>query len=124
MMLMLLVSTNVLAVDWVKTGEADSFTNYVDPQSIRRTGNIVRVWSLSDHKSGQVLASIRYLSKLTKVEYDCFEDTMREIDLYFYAEKMGTGDIVFSLPNFTKPATSLPPGSVAAAELKAVCATK
>ena len=55
MMLMLLVSTNVLAVDWVKVSEAVDFNDYVDSQSIRRDGNKVRAWTLSDYKSGKVL---------------------------------------------------------------------
>ena len=126
MMLMLLVSTNVLAVDWVKTGGTDDFTHYVDPQSIRRDGNKVRAWMLMDYKSGQVLSDnkTRYLSEVNRMEFDCFEDTSRKIDVYLYSEKMGKGDIVISVPNLTNPAASLPPGSVGATELKAVCATK
>ena len=58
------------------------------------------------------------------MEFDCFEDTVRSMDIYEYSGKMGKGDIVLSIPNITDPATSLTPGSVGATELKAVCATK
>jgi hypothetical protein len=124
MMLLLLVSTNVFAVDWVKTGENDNFTHYVDPQSIRRAGNKVKVWELWDYKSGQLLVDKRYLSLLAKFEFDCFEDTSRTLDAYNYSGKMGTGDIVLSRPNLTKPAESVLPGSTGETELKAVCAVK
>ena len=127
MMLMLLVSTKVLAVDWVKVSESadGSFTGYVDPQSIRRIGNKVRAWTLKDLKSDKkVVGSTRFLSMATRNEYDCFEDTHRTIDIYEYSAKMGTGDIVSSIPNITDPAISVPPGSFFAAELKLVCATK
>jgi TolB-like protein len=89
MMLMLLVSTNVLAVDWVKVGTRQN-THYVDSQSIRRDGNKVRAWTLADYKSGT------FLSILEKAEFDCFEDTMRVLDAYAYSGNMGTGDIVHS----------------------------
>ena len=124
--LLLLVSTNVLAVDWVVAAGTDDFTDYIDLQSIRRDGNKVRAWTLSDYKSGKVLRDnkTRYLSEVNRMEFDCFEDTSRKIDLYLYSEKMEKGDIVISVPNLTNPATSLPPGSVGATELKIACATK
>jgi hypothetical protein len=124
MMLLLLVSTNVFATDWVKAGENDKFTNYVDSQSIRRDGNKVRAWTLDDYKSGQVLADnkTRYLSTVARQEFDCFEDTVRTFDRHGYSEKMGTGDIVISSQNLTEPAVSLPPGSMGATVFKAVCA--
>ena len=126
MMLMLLVSTNVLAVDWVKTGGTDDFDKYLNPQSIRRDGNKVKVWTLKDYKSGQVLGDnkTRFFSDVLRYEYDCFEDTNRLIDLYSYSGKMGQGDIVLSIPNVTIPAGSVIPGSIGAATLKLVCATK
>ena len=126
MMLMLLVSTNVLAVDWVKVSESadHSYTFYVDPQSIRRDGNKVRVWVLTDYKSVKVSGNKTYLSSVARDEYDCFEDTQRNIDIHAYQEKMGTGGIVVSVQNRTEPAISLPPGSMGAETLKIVCATK
>lgn len=128
MTLLLLVSTNVLAVDWVKAGgvtEDGSFTNYVDPQSIRRNGNKVKLWSLNDFKSGKVLSNNKtYLSTVARQEFDCFEDTVRIIDAYFYSGKMGKGDIVLSNPNRTDLAESAPPGSIFEAALKIACATK
>ena len=126
MMLMLLVSTNVLAVDWVKIVENDAVTGYIDTQSIRRNGNKVRAWTLKNYKSGQVGAANNkiYLSAIIRSEYDCFEDTKRDIDIYAYSGTMGAGDIVFSAPNITKPAISAPPESDIEAVLKMVCVTK
>ncbi len=127
MMLLLLVSTNVFATDWVKAGENDNFTHYVDPQSIRRDGNKVRVWVLQDFKSGQVLDDnkTRFFSMVERDEFDCFEDTYRAIDIYYYSGKMGAGgDAVLSIPNITKPAISVIPRSAGNTQLKAVCATK
>ncbi|MFI3180216.1 MAG: hypothetical protein QX193_02000 [Methylococcales bacterium] len=127
MMLMLLVSTNVFAVDWIQVStDIENTDYYADTESIRRDGNKVRLWSLVNYKSGKVLADnkTRYLSKLNRDEYDCFEGTSRTIDVYWYSEKMGKGDVVLSIPNLTKPAISLPPGSVGETILKAVCAKK
>jgi hypothetical protein len=127
MMLLLLVSTNVFAVDWVAVagGNNDS-THYVDSQSIRRDGNKVKAWTLYDFKSGEVLGDnkTRYLSSLARLEFDCFEGTLREIDAYSYSGNMMKGDIVLSEPNLTMLPTSALPGSVGAIDLKLVCATK
>ena len=129
MTLMLLVSTNVFAVDWVKVAvSVDNTDVYVDPESIRRDGNKVRLWVLYDFKSVQgssaTRSSTRYSSKIHRKEYDCFEGASRDIDVYWYSEKMGKGDIVLSIPNLTEPAISLPPGSIGDAELKIACAKK
>jgi hypothetical protein len=125
MMLMLLVSTNVFAVDWVVAGGNDIFTHYVDPQSIKRDGNKVKAWVLYDFKSSQVgVGNKTSMSAVDRDEYDCFEDTVRSMDIYEYSGKMGTGDIVLSIPNLTQPAKSVIPGSTAATQLKLVCATK
>ena len=126
MMLLLLVSTNVLAVDWVKVGGAvdGSVTTYVDPQSIRKDGNKVRLWDLKDYNSGQVIGNKTFLSTIMRGEYDCFEYTKRSIDLYIYTGHMGGGNIVFSEQNQTDPAISAPPGSDFENVLKIVCPTK
>jgi hypothetical protein len=116
----------VFAVDWVESGEAGngSLTQYVDPQSIRRDGNKVRLWLLRDYKSVQVAGNKTHLSAVDRKEYDCFEDTVRTMDIYEYSGKMGKGDIVLSIPNVTNPAASVIPGSIAATNLKIACATK
>jgi hypothetical protein len=129
MMLSLLVSTNVLAVDWVKADEGTfagfRFTGYIDQQSIRRDGNKARLSTLHDLKSGKVLSNNKtYLSTVARSEYDCFENTVRAMDVNFYSGKMGTGDIVLSAPNRTDQTISVPQGSIFATELKIACATK
>lgn len=129
MMLMLLVSTNVFAVNWVKADEGTfagfRFTGYIDQQSIRRDGNKARLSTLHDLKSGKVLSNNKtYLSTVAQSEYDCFENTVRAMDVNFYSGKMGTGDIVLSAPNRTDQTISVPQGSIFATELKIACATK
>ena len=125
MMLMLLVSTNVFAVNWVEVGSGtfDSIS-YVDSESIRKDGNKIRAWILVDFNSVQVDDAKRYWSVLYRVEFDCFEGTSRMIDTYKYSEKMKYGDIVFSATNLTNPATSDIPGSIGEATLKVACAKK
>lgn len=126
-LLLLLVSTNVFAVDWFEVGEdEDGTSNYVDQQSIQRAGNKVKVWVLYDFKSGQLIGSskISYLSLLAKVEYDCFEYTQRKLDAYLYSGNMGNGDIILSETNITKPTRPVLPKSASASQLEISCSTK
>jgi hypothetical protein len=53
---MLVVSTSAIA-EWVAIGETEEkdLTVYADPTTIRKTGNIVKMWSLDDHKMAQKL---------------------------------------------------------------------
>lgn len=128
MVLLLLVSTNVFAVNWINagTGSDGKFTHYVDSQSIQRAGNKIIVWALYDYKSVQVFkkAKKRYLSNIGRAEYNCSEATVRTLDAYWYAGNMAGGDVILALPNLTDPAVPIVPGSTAEAKLKVLCPIK
>jgi hypothetical protein len=98
-------------------------TAYVDPDTIRRKGNLAKMWVLFDLKTERTLAGITFLSSKGLGEYDCTEEQSRTIASYQYAGQMGNGEIVDSNidPRKWEP---IIPGSVNQALLKVACGKK
>ena len=111
LVLTLFLTTSEAYAEWVKTDEQDTFTYYADPDTIRRNGNLVKMWELSDYKTIQTVAGKSILSFKVISEYDCAEEQIRILAEYGYSGQMGTGEIVFS---HTKPDNWAPamPGSM------------
>jgi len=96
LMLMLgILLCGTVQAEWVEIGVNDDVgtTFYVDPTSIRKSGNIVKVWSLSDYNKSQ--GQIPYMSIMLQREYDCIEERARQLHMTHYAKNMGEGDPVF-----------------------------
>ena len=65
---------------------------YVDPDSIRREGNLVTMWQLIDFKTMQGNRSPgRFLSTKTHKEFDCAEKRLRLLAFTEFSRHMGTG---------------------------------
>lgn len=124
-LLLLMVSTNVFA-EWTKvTGSSDGdMTVYVDFGTIKRKGNKVKMWDLFDFKTVQETAGTRYLSQLSRNEYDCEEEIKRMLNLYWYSGNMRNGETVTSQSNIKDDGTSIIPGSINEALLKVACDKK
>ena len=67
-------------------------TVYVDPDTIRRDGNLVTLWLLMDFKWMQGNRSpSRFLSTKTQKQYDCAEKRLRLLAFTEFSRNMGTG---------------------------------
>ena len=64
---------------------------YVDPDTIRRKGDLAKMWSLNDYKTGSSDGS---LSTKQQVEYDCTEERMRVLAIMGFSGNMGSGTLV------------------------------
>lgn len=109
-LLLAVMSTPVLA-EWVRAGEgdtdnfadvADNYDYYVDPAKIRRKGNIVKMWTLTDTKAPVVwyFKTFRGVENFRSVkilwEHDCAEEKARTLAVTKYSERMGKGSVVRS----------------------------
>ena len=89
-----IISSNVLA-DWtlVRTGKESD--EYVDSATIRISGNIAKMWSLTNISKN--IKNIRPGEKAFAVktvrEYDCKEHKSRALCVAWYNDYMGTGGI-------------------------------
>ena len=68
---------------------------YIDPDTIRREGNLVTVWQLIDFKLMQGdagdLEPHRFLSTKTHKQFDCVEKRLRLLAFTEFSGGMGTG---------------------------------
>jgi len=93
-----LVLSNVPAyAEWVAV-EKDYLlpglqTVYVDPDSIRREGNLVTLWQVIDFKwmQGSARGPTRFLSTKTHKQFDCAEQRLRLLAFTEFSHRMATG---------------------------------
>jgi hypothetical protein len=101
----LLLSNGPAHAEWVVVAEAgkkreDKMTVYVDPETIRRKGDLVNVWVLFDYdlvqRSGEGASSFMYLSNRHQEQFDCVEERSRWLAAAYISGNMGEGEVVFS----------------------------
>jgi hypothetical protein len=116
-----IVCASVAAPDlaeWVKVSESDTSIHYIDPDSIRKDGNLRKMWQITDLKQREEggVMSWRALH-----EYDCKEERLRLLSLSSHSNPMAGGVMLGSDDD---PSTwdAIPPGSILARVLKRVCA--
>ncbi len=97
-LILAVVSSSVMA-EWVEiagsaegTDETEVITVYADPETILKTGNRVKIWSLTDYKITE--EESRATSARQKDEYDCKEKKQRILFIAFYSGHMGKGETI------------------------------
>ena len=94
---LLVLSSGPADAEWVRFGTTDDgMTAYADPDTIRRKGELVKMWSLFDFQIMQYVEGIPSLSKKGQSEYDCAEERLRLLALVEYSGNMGKGNVVYT----------------------------
>lgn len=127
LLILLMFSTNALAEWTIATISSDfSGSVYVDFGTIKKKGHKVKMWSLFDFTSVHTYAedNTRYLSQMERYEYDCEEETSRQLDLYSYSGNMRQGDIVWSSRNIKDEPESIVPESIQEELFNIACGKK
>ncbi|MEP6959991.1 MAG: surface-adhesin E family protein [Nitrospirota bacterium] len=93
----LLLSTGPLYAEWELVSGDDSakLTVYVDRETIRRQGNLVKMWQLYDYKTVQTVAGDSLLSIQRHNEYNCTELRTRMLAYTWFSSNMGRGRVVY-----------------------------
>ena len=126
LLLLMISTTSVVFAEWTNVGgnETGDKTVYADYGNIKRKGNKVQMWSLYDLKKVVIIADVRFLSSMRRDEYDCEEETIRQLDSFKYSENMRGGELVYSQTNIKGEAESIPPDSLSGILLKIACDKK
>ena len=99
--LVLIAATPVWA-DWSFIAKTDSFNLYGESNTKRRTGNVVRVWSMADY---QAVQSIRlpppllwtnYQSMRELKEFDCGTHQHRSLKTMLFGVRLAKGDPIYT----------------------------
>ena len=95
MMLLAIMSSSAVA-EWVEVGTTSNETVilYADQATIDKTGNRVKMWSLSDYKTVRGSRDMQFMSMMEQNEYDCKEEKSRTRFLSVHSENMGKGNIL------------------------------
>jgi hypothetical protein len=97
---LLVLSSGVVYAEWVLTSGNDEsgLKVYIDPDSIRRQGNLAKMWQLYDYKNVQTVAGDSLLSIKRFNEYDCTAERTRMLGYTWFSGNMGSGSVVYSTP--------------------------
>ena len=97
--ILLVLNNSPAMAEWTRIVKAvgkNEFTAYVDYISVRKSGNVVKIWEMYDHKMLQEDAGDKYLSVKSLEEYDCVSKRTRLISLSLFSGNMGQGNVVYS----------------------------
>jgi len=77
--LLLAVVSSTTMAEWVEvdTNYSVGLTAYADPVTIRKLGNIVKMWILYDYTMAQTNATKPYLSIKARWKFDCKEEQIQ-----------------------------------------------
>ena len=93
---LLVLSSEPAYAEWVKVSDGDEAgkTVYVDPATIRRNSNLIKMWQFHDYKTVQTVGGVRFLSAKEQWEFDCAEERSRVLALKEFSGNMGSGTMV------------------------------
>ena len=86
--------------DWLPVKADPKVRVMADPGSIRRSGDIVTMWSVINYTSPRKTEDDKaYLSSKQHLEYDCVDRLSRRLEFSRYSDLTGLGQIVYSNTN-------------------------
>jgi len=92
-LMLAVVSTSAMA-KWVKVSEDKLVTAYADPTTIRKLGDKVKMWALWDYSTAPEGDSKPYMSVRIQNEYNCKEETSRQIYATTFSGNMAEGNTI------------------------------
>lgn len=109
--------------EWLLVDGNDKAKVYLDSESIRRNGELVRVWILDDLKTARTRGFSTFLSVRAQEEHDCTKERFRLVAVEQFAGSMGTGDVIYQKSGESAWAP-IPRGTLAQSVWKFVCKKK
>ena len=110
--LVMLIASPVWA-DWSLVTENDNGTKfYIDYSTIRKDGNLRKVWEVTNFKNSETFNGAVYLSVRARAEYDCKEERKRPLTTTAHSGLLAQGDVVWISEspgnwNYAAPNTSV-----------------
>jgi len=115
---LLLLATGSAWAGWEKVSTTAEDTAYVDRATIRKDGNLRKVWEITDLKQRDTTGA---MSVRARFEYDCKDERYMLLTLSTHTEPMAGGTTIVSGKGSEKW-QEIPPGTAAEHMLKIVCA--
>jgi hypothetical protein len=96
---LLLLSSGPAYAEWVAVvsgSDEEGSTVYMDPDTFRRNGDLVKRWHLYDYKTAQTTTLGTFFSFKVLNQYHCTEERARRLTSTFFSGNMGTGKVLFT----------------------------
>jgi hypothetical protein len=95
---LLVLRSEPASAEWVEYGgnAQTGITVYLDPDTIRRKGDLVKMWSLDDYKAVRTVEGTSFFSSKRQTLFDCVEERHRILAFTNFSGNMGDGKVVFS----------------------------
>jgi len=97
------------------------FTIYVDPATILRQGDLVKMLVLYDFKFVQAIKGKSYLSATWQQQFDCAEHRSRHLAYKYHSDNMANGKVMFAGDDAGNRWSPVAPTSAAAILWNIVC---
>lgn len=118
LLLPLLFVTGPAWAEWKEISETDEAIYYIDPTTIRKEGNLRKIWVLKHHKKRSATGS---KSVLNRDEFDCTNELRRYLVISGHTELQAKGETLMTIKEPGKWG-EIPPHSTAAHIFATVCA--
>ena len=111
------------ATVWFEIGVSDNSgtTFYVDPTSIRKSGDKAKMWSLYNYNSVRDTLGVWSLSSIALNEYDCKKGRVIIRFLSVHSGNMGRGEVALINMNIDASEVHVPSGSISKISLQLAC---
>ena len=98
LLMLQILSSQPAYAEWVLASGDDEagLKVYVDTATLRRNGNLAKMWQLYDYKTVQTVAGDSLMSMKRFNEYDCTEERTRMLGYTWFSGNMGNGNVVYS----------------------------
>ena len=118
LIVLVLLSNGTAYAEWLPIGNKaekglTSYTVCVDPDSLSRNGNVVKVWALMDFNTIQIEPAPPDLPVQSQRELDCIEERIRLLALTVFSGNMGNGHAMYSYSDSNDQGVQVEPGNVA-----------
>ena len=110
--------------EWVEIATNGSSTLYADPETVRRSDDLARMWHMEDFKAANTLdGGMTFTSTQTRTEFNCNDETQRRLYVSAHSEHMAKGGPVLTITDVGKW-ESIPPKTKLAELFSYVCELK
>ncbi len=120
--LVAMLAPTMAQAEWVKvtSASAGEVTVYVDPATIKRTGNVVEFSTLFDYATVRTLSDAPFSSATMQDAIDCVGKQSRTLAVSSHSEPMAGGHVVSTSTGYA-PWTPIAPKTIVSATFKHVC---
>lgn len=102
MILLLFSSSGPAYSEWMSLFTTEEETVYVDRDTLRRKGELVKMWSLFDFKIARTVGGDPNLSSKLQIEFDCAEERTRKLASTYFSGHMGSGKANYTISDPSK----------------------